>query len=77
VTVAYVSHEEAIVRWPSAVVPSCPLQLHGVMLTTLFMFHLQDFITPLIAAIFAGSNFAELYFELNGSKFKYGEQQHG
>jgi hypothetical protein len=35
--------------------------------------HLQDMITPLIAAIFAGSNFAELSFTINGSKFKYGK----
>jgi large-conductance mechanosensitive channel len=32
----------------------------------------QDFITPLIAAIFAGSNFAELSFYINGSQFAYG-----
>jgi hypothetical protein len=25
---------------------------------------LQDFITPVIAAIFAGSNFSELYFQI-------------
>jgi large conductance mechanosensitive channel len=32
----------------------------------------QDFITPLIAAIFAGSDFNELAFTINGSSFKYG-----
>jgi hypothetical protein len=33
----------------------------------------QNFITPLIAAIFAGSNFSELSFYINGSRFNYGE----
>jgi large conductance mechanosensitive channel len=33
---------------------------------------LQDFITPLIAAIFQGTSFAELSFYVNGSRFKYG-----
>jgi len=33
---------------------------------------LQDFITPLIAAIFQGTNFAELSFSVDGSRFKYG-----
>lgn len=33
----------------------------------------QDFITPLIGAIFQGSNFQELSFEINSSRFRYGE----
>jgi large-conductance mechanosensitive channel len=33
---------------------------------------LQDWITPLIGAIFKGANFWELSFELNGSTFRYG-----
>ncbi|KAF8072762.1 mscL [Scenedesmus sp. PABB004] len=32
----------------------------------------QDWITPLIGAIFRGSNFQELSFQLNGSTFNYG-----
>jgi large conductance mechanosensitive channel len=33
---------------------------------------LQDWITPLIGAIFKGANFWDLSFELNGSTFRYG-----
>ena len=32
-----------------------------------------DIITPLIAAIFGGSNFGDLYFTVNYSKFMYGD----
>lgn len=33
---------------------------------------MQDWITPLIGAIFKGANFWDLSFELNGSTFRYG-----
>jgi large conductance mechanosensitive channel len=33
----------------------------------------KDLLTPLIAAIFGKADFAGLYFELNGSRFLYGD----
>ncbi|MGH7237267.1 MAG: large conductance mechanosensitive channel protein MscL [Candidatus Saccharimonadales bacterium] len=40
----------------------------GTIVTAL----VADFITPLIAAIYKSSNFANAYFSFNGSQFKYG-----
>lgn len=40
----------------------------GAIVTAL----VADFITPLIAAMYKSSNFANAYFTFNGSQFKYG-----
>lgn len=45
----------------------------GTAFTNLIASATADLITPLIAAIFQGTNFQDLYFVVNSSMFKYGE----
>ncbi|GBF89169.1 large conductance mechanosensitive channel protein [Raphidocelis subcapitata] len=44
----------------------------GMAFTDLVNAIVKSFITPLIAAIFRGVSFSDLYFELNSSRFMYG-----
>ena len=44
----------------------------GAAFTSLVKAFVADLVTPLIAAIFGGTDFNSLYFTLNKSQFKYG-----